>query len=110
MKVKFNFETITVNYQDAKFFVKEMDLAELSIKHSKFKMVEGKAVVDTDMVSAINDFCSNSVTGWENVYNEKNELMQFDRSLIVKLPFAVKQSIYNEVAKKAEINGEEQGF
>lgn len=107
MKLKLNFEVVTVEIDDAKFYVKEMDFAELYQKHSKFSMREGKAVIDTDLIGAVNEFCLNSVTGWENVQDEKGNIVMFNRDVILKLPYAIKQELYNKVAEKSNLSENE---
>jgi hypothetical protein len=104
MKVKLNFEVVTVEIGDMKFYAKEMDFAELYQKHSKFSMREGKAVIDSDLIGAINEFCLNSITGWENVQDEKGNIVMFNRDIILKFPYSIKQEIYTKVAEKSNLS------
>jgi hypothetical protein len=107
MKLKLNFEVVTVEIKDMKFFAKEMDFAELYQKHSKFTMRDGKAVIDTDLIGAVNDFCLNSITGWENLQDENGNVVLFNRDTILKLPYTIRQEIYNKVSEKSNLSEEE---
>lgn len=103
MRIKYGFKVIEIEIEDAKFKVKEMDRAEIMLKHIK----NDNGIARFNMVEAVNSFFKNSVSDWENLIDgDTGMIIKFSDEAKENIPFNLKADVFNKVSDRSVLNTE----